>query len=162
MRRPAYDAIDRVIGRICRRFGVKFYPELVKFSAIWRKSVGPPIYRNTEVKRFQKGIAWINTPSPTWRFELTQMKSQVLDQLNRTYGYSKVKDIRIHIGPIAPRGEAGTTPMAVEKIPPLATLPPDEAAWIRKCTEEITDEDIRRSSQQILASYLTRRTPQGG
>jgi hypothetical protein len=154
-----YDAISNVIGRVCRRFGVKFYPELAKFSAIWRETVGLPIYRNTEVKRFQKGIAWIKTPSPTWRFELTQMKSQVIDRLNKVYGYPKVKDIRINIGPISPRGEVAATPMAVEKIPPLSALPPDEAAWIRKCTEEIPDEDIRQSSQRILSAYLTRRTP---
>jgi hypothetical protein len=156
MTRRHYDSIFRLIHRVCRQHGIAFYPDLVKFNALWKKSVGPYILRNTEVRRFQKGVAWIRTPSPTWRFELTQMKHQLLDRLNREAGHPFVKDLRIEIGTIAPRKDVPDAVVGKETSQEVARLPEDEAAWVRRGVAEISDPELRRHSEKILTKFLIR------
>ncbi len=156
MTRRHYDPIFRLIHRVCRQHGIAFYPDLVKFNALWKKSVGPYILRNTEVRRFQKGVAWIRTPSPTWRFELIQMKSQLLDRLNRAAGHPFVKDLRIEIGTIAPHEDVPDAVVGEETSQEVARLPEDEAAWVRRCVAEISDPELRRHSEKILTKFLIR------
>jgi len=156
MTRRHYDPIFRLIQRVCRQYGIAFYPDLVKFNALWKKSVGPYILRNTEVRRFQKGVAWIRTPSPTWRFELIQMKSQLLDRLNRAAGHPFVKDLRIEIGTIAPREDVPDAVVGKGTSQEVIRLPEDEAAWVRRCVAEISDSELRHRSEKILAGLLAR------
>jgi len=154
MTRTYYDSIFNLIQQVCRQYGITFYPDLVRFTSAWKKTVGPYIERNTEVRRFYKGIAWIRTPSPTLRFELLQMKSQLIDRLNRAYGHPLVKDIRIEIGNISSREGEPVEVVGEEKSQPKITLPEEEAAWVKQCVEEIADPDIRRHSEKILTQFL--------
>ncbi len=154
MSHARYDSIFNLLQKVCRQHGIAFYPNLIRFSSVWRKTVGPYIHRNTEVRRFQKGIAWIRTPSPTWRFELTQMKSQLIDRLNRAYGHPFVKDIRIEIGNISPKGNVSDEVVGGKETPQFLSLPEDEAAWVKRCVEEIPDPDLRRQSERILTRFL--------
>ncbi len=155
MTRRYYDPISRLIHRVCRQHGIAFYPDLVKFNTAWKKVVGPYILRNTEVRRFQKGVAWIRTPSPTWRFELTQMKTQLLDRINREIGHPFVQDLRIEIGNISPCPDVPASPVG-ERPPREARLPEEEAAWVRRCVAEIPDPELRRSSEKLLRKFLMR------
>ncbi len=151
-----YDPISRVMQRICRQHGIPFYPDLVKFAALWRKTMGPYILRNTEVRRFQKGVAWIRTPSPTWRFELTQMKSHLIDRLNHAAGHPFVRDLRIEIGAITSENAAPEPNPRNETEREVYSLPPDETAWVKRCVEDIQDPDLRRQSENILTRFLIR------
>ncbi|RTZ90906.1 MAG: hypothetical protein DSY91_05795 [Deltaproteobacteria bacterium] len=156
MTRGHYDSIFRLLQRVCHQHGIAFYPDLVRFNSLWKSTVGPYILRNTEVRRFQKGVAWIRTPSPTWRFELTQMKSQLIDRLNRAAGHPLVKDIRIEIGNISPRGEVANERVGMDPATAPTRLPKDEAAWVKRCVNEIPDPDLRRQSEKILTQFLIR------
>jgi predicted nucleic acid-binding Zn ribbon protein len=156
MTRKHYDTLFYLLKKVCRQHGIAFYPDLVQFTALWKKTMGPYILRNTEVHRFQKGIAWIRTPSPTWRFELTQMKPQLIDRLNREAGHPFVKDLKIEIGnvttTVADAEPIGRAPLPQESL----RLPEDEAAWIKRCVSEISDSDLRRCSEKILTRFLIR------
>ena len=154
--RRRYDPIFHLLRRVCRQHGIAFYPDLIRFNTLWKRAVGPYILRNTEVRRFQKGVAWIRTPSPTWRFELTQMKSQLIDRLNREAGHPFVTDLRIEIGNISPRNDAGEAVVGTGVPQDVLRLPNDEAAWVRRCVSEIKDPDLRRSSEKILSKLLLR------
>ena len=156
MTRRHYDPIFHLLQRVCRQHGIAFYPDLIRFNAIWKKTMGPYILRNTEVRRFQKGVAWIRTPSPTWRFELTQMKSQLIDRLNREAGHPFVADLRVEIGNIAPREDIPEAIVGLEAPRETERLPDDEAAWIRRCVSEIPDPELRQSSERILTKFLLR------
>ncbi len=156
MTRKQYDTLFHLLSQVCRQHGIAFYPDLVRFNAVWKKTVGPYILRNTEVRRFQKGIAWIRTPSPTWRFELTQMKHQLIDRLNREAGHPLVKDLRIEIGNIT-SPKAAPEPVGQHQPSEKALcLPDDEAAWVKRCVAEISDPDLRRYSEKILTNFLIR------
>lgn len=156
MTRAQYESIFNLIQGICRQNGISFYPDLIRFTSVWKRTVGPYINRNTEVKRFQKGTAWICTPSPTWRYELIQMKSQLIDRLNRAYDHPIVKDIRVEIGNISSAEGDSNTMVGGEKKPLKTSLPKDEAAWVKRCVEDIADPDIRRYSERILTQLLMR------
>lgn len=154
--RRHYDPIFHLIQRVCRQHGIAFYPDLVRFNTVWKKTVGPYILRNTEVRRFRKGVAWIRTPSPTWRFELTRMKAQLLDRLNRAAGHPFVKDLRIEIGTIAPQRDLPGTAVEVEASREVICLPEDEADWVKRCVAEVPDPELRRHSERILMRFLAR------
>ena len=154
MSRARYDSLFSLLQKVCRQHGIAFYPHLIRFSSIWKKAVGPTISQNTEVRHFQRGIAWIYTPSPTWRFELTQMKSQLIDHLNRAYGHQVVKDLRFEIGTLSARGAGPLETSGEEERPRVTHLSEDEAAWIKRCVSEIPDPKLRQSSERILARFL--------
>ncbi len=149
-----YDSLFHLLQGVCRRHGIAFYPDQIRFAGLWRKVVGPYVRRNTEIRRFQKGIAWIRTPSPTWRFELTQMKAPLIDRLNQAYGRPFVKDLRFEIGPVIPKEETPETEAREGKEAHPRVLRDDEAAWVRRCVEEISDPSLRRRSEKVLARFL--------
>jgi len=59
----------------------------------WEEIVGPRIAEVTTAERMADGKLWVSVTHPAWRNELTYMKQELIDRVNRAFGEKIVKDI---------------------------------------------------------------------
>ena len=65
----------------------------INIQRLWEKTVGAPIYKNTEIKSFNNGIITINVSNSTWRNELSMQKQTLIKKLNKTQSTQIIKTI---------------------------------------------------------------------
>ena len=114
----------------------------------WPKIVGADIASHTEPDGFSRGVLRIRASSAAWQNELTFLKGEVKDRLNRLLGSAMVQDIRIVSGTIHPR--------RVETPPAWLTEPPtprDQAA-ASSCGGAIPDAELRGEFEHLMCLHL--------
>ena len=57
--------------------------DTISLTAAWKKSVGGPILKNTEIIDFKNGKLLIKTSNPIWRNELSFQKNELLNKLQK-------------------------------------------------------------------------------
>ena len=60
----------------------------------WGKIIDEPIASQTEALKFYKGIIYVETASSVWANELTYLKKELIEKLNRRFDKPVVKDIK--------------------------------------------------------------------
>ena len=65
----------------------------ISIETAWKKTVGSPINKNTEIESFKKGIIKIKVSNPIWRNELFLQKQDLLLKLKKTYTDLDIKEI---------------------------------------------------------------------
>ncbi len=60
----------------------------------WNKVVGDRIASVTEAVKIEKGVLVVRVQNGPWRNELSLLKNEVIEKLNRTLGEELVKEIR--------------------------------------------------------------------
>lgn len=60
----------------------------------WNKVVGERIASVTEAVKIEKGVLVVRVQNGPWRNELSLLKNEVIEKLNRTLGEELVKEIR--------------------------------------------------------------------
>lgn len=59
----------------------------------WAEIVGPKIAEVSSAERIRDGKLWVAVSHPAWRNELTFMKRELIEKVNRELGAEIVKDI---------------------------------------------------------------------
>lgn len=88
-----FKKIDEVLTETTEKLGIKAKLEEGKALLIWGESVGEEIAKNTQPQYIKQGILFVNTVSPVWAHQLTIIKSEILDKINRHLSVP-VKDVR--------------------------------------------------------------------
>lgn len=75
------------------------------FSAFQR--IGPPVTEQVEPAFFKQGVLTLTVSESAWLTELTFLKPEILERLNRALGREVVVDLRMRLGRLMRRGIAG-------------------------------------------------------
>ena len=113
---------------------------------IWMTAVGEQIARNAYPAAFRGGILFVNVVSSVWMQELSFLKENILEKLNRELKGAKLKDIRFKIGPVPQTGDVFCEP--------LPSLNAEEVESIRRETASIADPELRETFQRVIAAHL--------
>ena len=57
--------------------------ETICLTTAWKKNVGEPILKNTEIQDFKNGKLIIKASNPIWRNELSFQKKELLNKLQK-------------------------------------------------------------------------------
>jgi len=60
---------------------------------IWKEVVGEGLSRETAVVSIKRGRLFVKVRTPSWRNELTFLRSQIISKLNRRVGKKVVREI---------------------------------------------------------------------
>ena len=121
--------------------------EQLRIREMWEAVVGPHIAKKASPEGIRNGILFVSVESSVWMQELTFMKQQILERINKVCESSKVQDIRFKLGK-TPQGMDNSN----EGI--LPELNEEEQAMIEKQTGAIEDQDVRASLQSLLSVDL--------
>nr|CRH08041.1 Conserved protein of unknown function. Zn-ribbon-containing, possibly RNA-binding protein and truncated derivatives [Candidatus Magnetococcus massalia] len=117
----------------------------------WHQAVTPHIARHTEPVRLSRGVLTVRVDSPTWIQELTFLKPELLERLNRILPKDKVKDIRFQHGRLKRSTREIESPRN-----PLPPATPQEREKIRAIVAEVPDEAVRESLYRMLLKHTIR------
>jgi hypothetical protein len=119
--------------------------------AAWPVAVGPAIASNAWPARVARdGILHVAAASSAWAFELTQLSSSVLANLQEHLGGASPNAIRFAVGPLPELEVEAET--SVERTVPKPTG--RERAEAERMAAEIEDEELRKAVARAAAASL--------
>jgi hypothetical protein len=126
---------------------------MVELVDAWPRAVGPEIARNAWPARLARdGTLHVATSSSTWAFELSQLESDIRDELATALGGKVPKVLRFATGPVpAPAREGGET---VPSEPLVASA--EARSQAGSLAAAIEDEELRKVVAKAAAASLER------
>lgn len=85
--------IHNLIEELCHRFGI--HKKIMEHTAIskWSQIVGERISKETQPLGVRGGKLFLWVENSSWRNELTFMKKEIINRLNRSLGEKVIRDI---------------------------------------------------------------------
>jgi hypothetical protein len=110
----------------------------------WERSVGEMIARHAQPQSVRGSRLFLIVDSPAWMQQLTLLKPEIIEKLNRSMGGTVIKDITLKLGEITIGHER------LPEEPPAAPLEPDERATIEHYVAKIADVATRDTIRRVI------------
>jgi predicted nucleic acid-binding Zn ribbon protein len=121
----------------------------------WEKAVGQVIARHARPVSIRGKKLTLVVDSPAWMQQLSLLKPEIAEKLNRNLGKELVKEIKLTLGEVAAAGKpADTRPSSV-------SLDQRERVTIEQYAGEVHDPDIRDAIRRVMEKdFLSRKKGQ--
>ncbi len=86
-------AMQALIDDLCRRWGIEKKVKEYQALSMWPQIVGKRIAEKAKPLGIQKGKLFLSVESASWRNELTFLKRDIIDKINRSVGTKVVHEI---------------------------------------------------------------------
>jgi predicted nucleic acid-binding Zn ribbon protein len=110
----------------------------------WDRAVGAVIARHAQPLSLRGKKMTLIVDSPAWMQQLSLLKPEIIEKMNRRLGHNAIRDITLKLGEVAPRGEAS------EELSVPADLNRDEREKIEHALQEIPDAEIREAVRRVM------------
>jgi predicted nucleic acid-binding Zn ribbon protein len=96
------ESVARVLSRVLRDLGLE--QDVLGWRAVdeWAQIVGPRVARHTRATACRGGTLHVEVEGSAWMHELSYLKRDLIERINRQLGGPHVHDVRFQ----APRGHA--------------------------------------------------------
>lgn len=148
--------IDHVLRKAAFENNMKGLPRRWKLFTVWSKVVGPALADKTEPLSIRDNVILVKVSDPTWAHELTYLKEEMLDKLNREMKGKTITDIRFITGSVRPvdiKRRTRAKVSAIEIDPEKVTRSMDEKALRGKGKLKKLFKEVIKSSFR-LRKYL--------
>jgi predicted nucleic acid-binding Zn ribbon protein len=86
-------ALKDILLQVARNQGWEDKLQQAEIPDCWKRSVDERIYKITKIVKFTHGTLYIQTESPTWRYELNLREQSFRDDMNKLFGKEIIKKI---------------------------------------------------------------------
>ena len=88
------EAVGGVLGRVLEKLGLA--REMTGWQAVeaWPKLVGPRVARHARAVAFRNGTLHVEVEGSAWMQELSYLKRDLVQRINRELGGEHVRDVR--------------------------------------------------------------------
>jgi hypothetical protein len=118
----------------------------------WEKAVGKVIARHAQPCSLRGKKMTLVVDSPAWMQQLSLLKPEIVEKVNRRLGHNAIRDIMLKLGEVAPgAGEAS------EDLPVRADLDRDEREKIKNALQGLHDPEIREAVRRVMEKDFLRR-----
>ena len=107
--------------------------------------IGPPVTEHADAVDFRRGVLTLQVHESAWLTELTFLRTEIIDRVNRMVGKTAVKEVRLRLGP---RRKAMSAP------PPPKPLTAQQRAAVDEWTAPIADNAVREAVRRAAARCL--------
>ncbi|ABK45816.1 hypothetical protein Mmc1_3330 [Magnetococcus marinus MC-1] len=116
----------------------------------WHRAISPHIAQHTEPVRLNKGVLTVRVDSASWAQELSFLKTELLEHLNRVLPEPLVADMKFVQGPLK-RHQQQRPPNPKTPLPPPR---PDEQEKVRAIVAHVADATLRETLYRTLTKHL--------
>ncbi len=129
------------------RLGLKQGIENHKPLVCWKEVVGNKVASHTQPTRIRKGVLFVNASSSVWAQELSLVKKELTEKINKHLKNELVKDIRF-----SSRGIKAEESTDIKRTPQVrkTTLSSKEIGAIKKTTQGLENQEIRESLERVI------------
>jgi predicted nucleic acid-binding Zn ribbon protein len=146
------DRLSHTLGSMLKARGLGSRLDEYRVFGQWEKSVGPVIACHAQPQTVRGKKLTLVVDSPAWMQQLSLLKPQIVEKVNRNLGKEAIKDIMLRLGEVESRQ------LSSEAHPVRTVLAPDERAKIEDYVREISDADTREAVRRVIEKdFLNRK-----
>ena len=154
MKKPV-ERLSATIIKILKARGLESRLSEYRIFGLWEKAVGDIIARHAHPVAMHGKKITLVVDSPAWMQQLSLLKPEIKEKVNRSFGNDVVKDIKLVLG------EVTTTKRTTGSRAIPAVLDQEERAAIDRYAEEIHDPDVREAVRRVMEKdFLSRKNVQ--
>jgi predicted nucleic acid-binding Zn ribbon protein len=147
--------LSATIAKVLKASGLESHLSEYHVFGQWEKAVGEVIARHARPVSMRGKKLTLVVDSPAWMQQLSLLKPEIAEKLNRNLGKELVKDIKLTLGEVAAAAKpADTRPSSV-------SLDQRERVTIEQYAGEVHDPDIRDAIRRVMEKdFLSRKKGQ--
>jgi len=146
------DRLSHTLGSMLKARGLGSRLDEYRVFGQWEKSVGPVIARHAQPQTVRGKKLTLTVDSPAWMQQLSLLKPQIVEKVNRSLGKETIKDIMLRLGEVESRQQSSEAPLV------RTVLGSDERRKIEDYVREISDADTREAVRRVIEKdFLSRK-----
>ncbi|HUJ16619.1 MAG TPA: DUF721 domain-containing protein [Nitrospirota bacterium] len=139
------DRVSSTLAGILRSRGMQGRLEEYRIFGQWEKTVGGLVASHARPTTMRGSKLFLTVDSPAWMQQLSLLKPEIIEKVNRGLGKDAVQDIALTLGEV-PKAEH--TPPAPRSF--RAELTPDERTRIDDAVAEIRDPEVKAAFRRVM------------
>lgn len=92
--------IGHIISQVIKKLDTKTHGQKEKIAQAWQSAIEPKAISHTRPVAVKKNVLTVEVDSSTWLYMLSLKKKNILENMGKSLGESKIKDIRFRMGEI--------------------------------------------------------------
>lgn len=149
------DRLSYTLGTLLNARGLKARLSEYRILGKWEQTVGGVIARHTRPVSVRGSRLYLAVDSPAWMQQLSLLKPEIIEKVNRNLGKNAIREIVLNLGEI----EHQETPS--EKASAPAALSREEYEKIEDFVAEVRDPDVRHALRRVIEKdFLNKKTKQ--
>ena len=150
--RRKLDRLSHTLGSMLKARGLGSRLDEYRVFGQWERSVGPAIARHAQPQTVRGKKLTLVVDSPAWMQQLSLLKPEIMEKVNRNLGKGAIKEITLRLGEVESREQLPEEP------PARTVLGPDEREKIEVYVREIGDADTREALRRVVEKdFLSRK-----
>ncbi len=142
--------LSSVLGNLLKAQGMESRLSEYRILGQWEETVGRVIASHARPVTVRGGKLFLNVDSPAWMQQLSMLKPEIIEKVNRGLGKAAIKGISLNLGEIPALG-------APEERVVLRELTDEEHRTIEQYLGELRDADIKQSIRRVIEKDLRRK-----
>ena len=146
------DKLSHTLGSMLKARGLGSRLDEYRVFGQWEKSVGLVIARHAQPQTVRGKKLTLVVDSPAWMQQLSLLKPEIVEKVNRNLGKGTIKDITLRLGEVESREQPP------EGLPVRTVLGRDEREKIEDYVRGISDPDTREAVRRVIEKdFLSRK-----
>ncbi len=138
------EKLSYTLGSILKVRGLQGRLSEYRILEQWEETVGMVIARHARPQSVRGKKLLLSVDSPAWMQQLSLLKPEIIEKVNRGLGKNVIVDIMLKLADIAPEGRPAEEP----SVP--AHLDADELKKIEHYVREVQDPETRAAIKRVI------------
>ena len=139
------DTLSSTRGSMLKALGLQGHLSGYRIFGQWEQTVGAVIARHARPQTVRGKKLYLSVDSPAWMQQLSLLKPELIEKVNRNLGRDAIKDIALKLGEIdSPEARPK------EEAPLRAPLNTEERERIEKYVQGAHDPDVREAIRRVI------------
>jgi predicted nucleic acid-binding Zn ribbon protein len=136
--------LSSTLGSLLRARGLQGRLSEYRIVGQWEETVGPVIARHARPQTVRGKKLYLSVDSPAWMQQLSLLKPEIIEKVNRNFGKDAINDITLRLGEVVPSEQRGEEALSR---PPLDA---EERGRIEQYVQQVQDPDVREAIRRVI------------
>jgi hypothetical protein len=150
--RRKIELLSKTIEKLLAARGLAGRMKEYRVFSLWEQAVGAVIARHAQPSAIRAGKLTVIVDSSAWMQQLSLLRPELTDKLNRMLGETAVEQISLRVGEIVRTG-----PVERPALRPAAGLTAEDRELIEHAVSGIPDGEVRESLRHLMEKDLLAR-----
>jgi len=144
-------AISPLLKAMSKNLGLEKEIKLFRLKEGWPDIVGPAIASHTAPQAIRHHVMTLHVDGAAWLHELSFLKGEILQKINRNLGNGSVRSLRLKIGPVSTPKKSEQSDSPQKKKTPLSK---EAQTLVREQVSSVSDDALKRAIQKAMVHHL--------
>jgi len=143
--------ISPLMKAMSKNLGLEKEIALFRLKEGWPDVVGPAIASHTTPQAIRYHAMTLNVDGAAWLHELSFLKEEIRQKINRQLGTNVVRSLHLKIGPVAKPSKPEQTSEVKKKSIPLSK---EAQTLVKQQLSPVSDDALKRAIRKAMVHHL--------